>query len=65
MLGGAPSFHAFLELFRPLQDPIITQLLDRHGSRCAHTAVPASSRQFSGSSLPYDSWHSRTRAACC
>ncbi len=51
MLGGAPSFHAFLELFRPLQDPLITQLLDRHGSEYAHTAVPASPCRFPGSLL--------------
>lgn len=29
VLGGAPSYQGFLELFRPLQDPLITQLLDR------------------------------------
>ena len=39
MLGGAPTFHGFLELFRPLQDPINTQLLDRHDFRRALTAV--------------------------
>ena len=41
MLGGAPTFHAFLELFRPLLDPLITQLLDRYASRHAHTAMSA------------------------
>ena len=30
VLGGASSWQAFLELIRPLQDPIIAQLLDRH-----------------------------------
>ena len=31
MLGGAASFQGFLELIRPLLEPIITQLLDRCG----------------------------------
>lgn len=43
VLGGAPTFHGFLELFRQLQDPIITQLLDRHESRHILTTVLASS----------------------
>ena len=30
VLGGASSWQGFLELIRPLQDPIIAQLLDRH-----------------------------------
>ena len=29
VLGGASSWQGFLELTRPLQDPIIAQLLDR------------------------------------
>ena len=40
MLGGAPTFYGFLELFRPLQDPIITQLLDRQDFGHALTLVP-------------------------
>ena len=31
VLGGAASFQGFLELIRPLLEPIITQLLDRCG----------------------------------
>lgn len=39
VLGGAPSFQGFLELFRPLLDALITQLLDRHAKQYSHVVL--------------------------
>jgi len=39
VLGGAPSFQGFLELFRPLQDALITQLLDRHAKQFPYVVL--------------------------